>query len=375
MYKMNHLPRFSTFFLLLFIGISCGGGGDDPNIDPPINPEVIVPSNLELSVTVVNADDDNINGDGSGIIQCTASANDAVEYTFRFGTGTEMTSSNGEVEYQYSEKGIKEQTVYVLAYSKTGHSISKNQKVTVFVAGDNFVNLIWSDEFETDGAPDSDKWNYDLGDGCPNLCGWGNGEKQYYTRRSDNVFVKDGILTITAKKESYEGSEYTSTRMLTQGKFDFTYGKVEVRAKLPSGRGTWPAIWMLGDNISSVGWPACGEIDIMEHVGNNQGTSQSALHTPSSYGATINHGSQFIGDISTEFHVYELYWNDVEMIFSIDGVEHYRYNPNNKNSDTWPFDADQFLILNVAMGGNFGGAIDSNFSASSMEVDYVRVYQ
>lgn len=372
---MNHLGRLLIFFLLVFIGTSCGGGDDDPNIDPPINPEVIVPSNLELSVTVVNADDDNINGDGSGIIKCSASANDAVEYTFRFGTGTELTNATGEVEYQYTEKGTKEQTVYVLAYSSTGNSISKNQKVTVFVAGDNFVNLIWSDEFDTDGAPDSNKWNYDIGDGCPNLCGWGNGEQQYYTSRSDNVIVQDGILKIKAKKESFEGSQYTSTRMLTQGKFDFTYGKVEVRAKLPSGGGTWPAIWMLGENIPSVGWPACGEIDIMEHAGNRQGTVSSALHTPSSFGGTINHGDQFIGDVSSEFHVYELYWNKDEMIFSVDDVEHYRYNPADKNSGTWPFDADQFLILNVAMGGSFGGTIDNNFSESAMEIDYIRVYQ
>jgi beta-glucanase (GH16 family) len=132
---------------------------------------------------------------------------------------------------------------------------------------------------------------------------------------------------------------------------------------------------MLGASITQVGWPACGEIDIMEHAGNNQGVVSSALHTTSSSGATINHGDQRINDVSQEFHVYQLYWNKDEMIFSVDDVEHYRYNPADKNNATWPFDADQFLILNVAMGGTFGGAIDGNFSSSSMEIDYVRVYQ
>lgn len=373
---MNYLNRLIVMLFLISIGISCGGDGDDdPSNGNPPEPEVIVPSNLELSISVVGTDSENVNGDGTGWIKCTALADDAMEYAFRFGTGDEITNNTGQVDYQYTKQGTNEYTVYVLAYSKTGHSITTNEKVTVYVEEDNFVNLIWSDEFDTNGSPDGDKWTYDIGDGCPNLCGWGNSEKQYYTSRSDNVTVKDGILKITAKKEDYEGSEYTSTRMLTQGKFAFTYGRVEVRAKLPTGGGTWPAIWMLGTNITSVGWPACGEIDIMEHVGNNQGVVSSALHTPSSNGATINHGDQRINDVSQEFHVYQLYWNKDEMIFSVDDVEHYRYNPANKNNDTWPFDADQFLILNVAMGGTFGGAIDDNFSNSSMEIDYVRVYQ
>lgn len=373
---MKLLTRLLLIMSLVIVAYSCGGGGDDaPVIEPPIEPEVIMPSNLQLSITVVNADNENVNGDGSGIIKCVASADDAVEYGFRFGVGSEMKSASGEVEFQYTDKGTNEYTVYALAYSKTDHSISTNQKVTVYVTEDNFVNLVWSDEFETDGTPDSSKWNYDLGDGCPNLCGWGNNEKQSYTSRSDNAVVEDGVLKITAKKENYQGSEYTSARMLTQGKYSFTYGKVEVRAKLPSGGGTWPAIWMLGSSITSVGWPACGEIDIMEHTGNNQGVVSSALHTTSSSGATINHGDQRIDDVTEQFHVYELFWNNEEMIFSVDGVEHYRYNPNNKNADTWPFDAPQFLILNIAMGGNLGGTIDPNFSESTMEIDYVRVYQ
>jgi len=182
------------------------------------------------------------------------------------------------------------------------------------------------------------------------------------------------MLKITAKKENYEGSAYTSTRMLTMGKFDFTYGKVEVRAKLPFGEGTWPAIWMLGSNISSVSWPACGEIDIMEHWGHNQGVVQSAMHTPSSFGGTINHGAQTLADVSTAFHVYAVEWTSEKMVFSVDGNVHYTYKPPIKDGDTWPYDAPQFIILNIAMGSSWFD-IDPNFTQSSMEIDYVRVYQ
>ncbi|NQV77952.1 MAG: glycoside hydrolase family 16 protein [Lutibacter sp.] len=230
--------------------------------------------------------------------------------------------------------------------------------------------LVWADEFDFDGSPCSDNWTYDLGAG-----GWGNGEAQNYTNRVENVIVKGGFLKITAKKEVYQNSQYTSTRMLSMGKFDFTYGKVEVRAKLPSGKGTWPAIWMLGANFKTVGWPTCGEIDIMEHAGNRQGTISSAMHTPSSHGNTSNVGSQTLADVSTAFHIYAVEWTSEKMTFSVDGVVHYTYNPATKNSSTWPFNDKQFLILNVAMGGSFGGGIDAAFIESSMEIDYVRVYQ
>ncbi len=243
------------------------------------------------------------------------------------------------------------------------------------VPDESFETLVWSDEFDVEGSPDAEKWGYDLGDGCPDLCGWGNNEAQYYTDRPDNVIVDDGLLKITLKKERYEGSNYTSTRMLTQGKYDFKYGKLEVRAKLPSGGGTWPAIWMLGSNISTAGWPACGEIDVMEHAGNRQGEVSSALHTPSSSGATINTGKQTISDVSEEFHVYTVEWKRESITFSVDDTIHYTYSPSNRTDDTWPFYLDQFIILNVAMGGSFGGNIDGDFTESTMEVDYVRVYQ
>ena len=236
--------------------------------------------------------------------------------------------------------------------------------------GENKV-LIWSDEFETDGSPCNDNWLFDLGNGS---WGWGNNESQYYTR--ENATIQDNILKIKVKKETYRGYSYTSARMKTQNKFSFTYGRVEVRAKLPSGGGTWPAIWMLGDNITTVGWPACGEIDIMEHKGNDQGITSSAIHNSSGYGNTpyVNHLDRVL-DVSTNFHTYGIDWTKDKIDFTVDGVIHYTYNPTNKTNSNWPFNKPQFIILNVAMGGTLGGSIDTNFVESAMEIDYVRVYQ
>ncbi len=363
-FKFYKILSFAGLFLVLLM--SCGGGDDpdDPYIQP--EPEHIIPSNLNLTISVVGADTDNPNGDGTGVIKCEASATDAVKYEFRFGGGVVVENTTGKAEHIYTEEGTNTYTVYVYAYSSTNDNISTSEKVIVYVTPESFDTLIFSDEFNTEisGSPDDSKWNYDIGTGD---WGWGNNEAQYYTSRTDNVVVEDGLLKITAKKESYQGSEYTSTRMKTQGKFNFTYGRVEVRAKLPQGGGTWSAIWMLGSNITSVGWPACGEVDIMEHVGNNQGHVQSAMHTPSSSGNTQNKGGRNIATVSSEFHVYVVEWTSEEMIFMVDDIEHYRYSPSSKNMDNWPYDANQFIILNVAMGGGMGGNIDPNFTQSSME--------
>ena len=163
--------------------------------------------------------------------------------------------------------------------------------------------------------------------------------------------------------------------MKTQDLFEFTHGRVDVRAKLPAGGGTWPALWMLGANVETVSWPACGEIDIMEHVGNDEGTVHGSIHNTSSSGATINTGETTVSDATSEFHVYSVNWSEDEISFLVDDEIFYTYSPDPKDGDTWSFDADQFIIMNVAMGGNFGGAIDASFTEATMEVDYVRVYQ
>lgn len=246
-----------------------------------------------------------------------------------------------------------------------------------------FDYLVWADEFDQNGALDGSKWFHQTK--LPEGGNWYNGEIQHYTNRTDNAYVENGVLYLVAKKETFtdqgQTKQYTSARL--NSKFAFTYGRVEVRAKLPSGIGTWPAIWTLGKNISEDGaywqiqgfgtlpWPACGEMDIMEHWGNNQNFVQSATHTPSSFGATVNHGGQNIPTVSSEFHVYSLDWTPDKLVFAVDGVEHFTYHPPVKNANTWPFDADQYLLLNIAIQPS----ITPDFVESAMEIDYVRVYQ
>ena len=247
----------------------------------------------------------------------------------------------------------------------------------------SFDRLVWSDEFDYVGAADDDKWFHQTI--IPNGESWFNGEIQHYTDRLENTFINNGVMRITAKRENFTDQgvtkEYTSARI--NSKFAFQYGRVEVRAKLPSGIGTWPAIWMLGKNISergaywqlqgfgNTGWPACGEIDIMEHWGHNQNYVQSATHTPSSFGATINHGGQSIPTVSTDFHTYSLEWTEDRLVFAVDDVIHYIYDPAVKNSETWPFDAEQYMIFNIAIQPS----IFPSFSQSTLEIDYIRIYQ
>ena len=233
--------------------------------------------------------------------------------------------------------------------------------------GNNDV-LIWADEFDETGTPCSANWSYDIGTGEN---GWGNGESQYYTDHSENVRVEDGVLKITAKAESFSGSEYTSSRLLTKDKFQFQYGKVEVRAKLPTGGGTWPAIWSLGADLDTNPWPGAGEMDIVEHIGNDQDRIFSTMHFPGSSGGGGVGDSVIVTGVSSEFHVYTMEWDADEVVFAVDGNPHFTF----ANSSSVPFNKDFFLIVNIAMGGNFGGSIDPAFQESTMEIDYIRVYQ
>ena len=247
-----------------------------------------------------------------------------------------------------------------------------------------FDTLVWADEFNVDGSLDTSKWWHQTI--LPNAGqSWFNGEIQHYTNRDTNAYVSGGSLHLTALRETYTDQnvtkDYTSARL--NSKFAFTYGRVEVRAKLPTGVGTWPAIWMLGQNITeigaywqvqgyrTIGWPACGEIDIMEHWGHNQNYVSSAMHTPSSFGGTVNVGGQYVSGASTNYHVYALEWSETKMVFSVDSVVHYTYEPSTYTASTWPFYDPQYLLLNIAIQPS----IDSTFTSSAMEVDYVRVYQ
>ncbi|RNC86433.1 MAG: glycosyl hydrolase family protein [Winogradskyella sp.] len=252
-----------------------------------------------------------------------------------------------------------------------------------------YDDLVWSDEFDSSSGNnpiDDTKWHHQVIG--PNGGQWFNGEQQHYTDRIDNSYIEDGFLNIVAKKElGYEQDgvtlDYTSARL--NSKFAFTYGRIDVRAKLPAGDGTWPAIWTLGKNINEVGtywqplfgdttWPACGELDVMEHGLGATNHVSSAIHTPSSSGNTVNTQSFTLTDVANNFHVYSMNWSPNQITFMIDGVGFYTYNPAVKNASTWPFDEDQFILLNVAMGG-FAGTIDPTFTESNMVIDYVRVYQ
>lgn len=233
--------------------------------------------------------------------------------------------------------------------------------------------LVWSDEFNYTGAPDSTKWNYETGNGCPDRCGWGNNEAQIYTKDLKNVRVENGSLIIDAFKN---GTQWTSGRITSEAKMNFTYGRIEFRAKIPTSLGSWSALWMLGGNYKTKGWPACGEIDVMEHVGRNPGVVQSVLHTPESYGNTVNLKSHNVNAIVSDFHLYQANWTSNRIEFSVDGITFYTFEPTSINEKTWPFDSPFYIIMNIAMGGNLGGpVIDPAITVARMEVDYVRVYQ
>lgn len=251
-----------------------------------------------------------------------------------------------------------------------------------------YKDLVWSDEFNTSGAVDANNWFHQTQ--LPNGSSWNNGEVQHYTNSTTNSFVDGGYLHIVAKKESFTDQnvtkEYTSARL--NSKFAFTYGRVDVKAKLPIAAGTWPAIWMLGKNINETGsyfasnygttsWPACGEIDIMEHgIFPSQPINyvQSTLHTPSSFGNSVNNGGIVASDLANNYHLYSMNWSPNRISFLLDNVIYYTYEPTVKDGNTWPFDKEQFLLLNIAMGG-WAAPIPSNFVQSSMDIDYVRVYQ
>ena len=238
--------------------------------------------------------------------------------------------------------------------------------------------LVWGDEFDYTGLPDSLKWGYDVGDGCPELCGWGNNEQQYYTYRdTDNARVENGHLIIEAKKEEMGGKQYTSARLNTEGLFEMTYGRVDIMAKPPGGNGTWSALWMLGDPDIYGTWPKNGEIDIMEYIGRRPDTVLGTIHCPTNYGGTSDGGLIVVEDAETAFHLYSIEWTPDSIKFMLDNQVYHTYENKNEGAGQWPFDRPFSLILNVAIGGNLGGEIDDDIfnEPVTMEVDYVRVYQ
>lgn len=233
--------------------------------------------------------------------------------------------------------------------------------------------LAWSDEFDVAGQPDQSKWSFEVGK-------IRNRESQYYTDgRTENVRVEDGMLVIEARTEKYEEAKHTSASVITRGKKDFLYGRIEVRAKLPTGVGTWPAIWMLGSNNKEVGWPMCGEIDIMENVGYDPDTIHANVHTKAyNHAIGTNKGNSIlVRQPYKEFHVYAVEWFEDHMDFFVDDHKYFSFANEHKTKEEWPFDAPHYLILNIAVGGSWGGqyGIDESIFPQQMLVDYVRYYE
>lgn len=234
--------------------------------------------------------------------------------------------------------------------------------------------LIWSEEFNYTGLPDSSKWSYETGGD-----GWGNNELQNYTAGdSSNAYVSNGALKITVKKTKTGMNDYSSARLVTKNKAEFTYGRIEISAKLAKGRGVWPAIWMLGSKAAATGWPACGEIDIMEHVGFEKDTILGTVHTGAYNHIMGTHKGKktFIKDPYNSFHLYGIEWDKDHIDFMLDGKSFFKFDNEHKTNAEWPFDNPFFLILNIAVGGNLGGqkGVDPSIFPTSMEIDYIRVY-
>lgn len=233
--------------------------------------------------------------------------------------------------------------------------------------------LAWSDEFATEGLPDAERWSYE--DGLIR-----NQEAQYYTKeRKENARVEDGVLVIESRREDYQKAKYTSASLHTKGKGEWRYVRVEVRAKLPTGRGMWPAIWMLGVNIGTVGWPTCGELDIMENVGFDPDTIHANVHTRAyNHVKRTNKGDKIkVEKPHEDFHVYAMEWFQDRIDFYVDGKRYFSFKNEGTGNDAWPFDKTHYLILNAAIGGSWGGqrGIDDGIFPQRYVIDYVRVYE
>ena len=342
--------------LLALLSVKGTTGCGKPGTEAPV---AAAPSNLVINAVV--------SMDGSGKVDFTVTATNANTYSIEFGDGVVKDIPTGSVSHQYATVGTLTYTVRATARNNAGKSVVGSKDISVTVSPQTMV-LAWADEFDRDGLPDASKWVYDIGTGSN---GWGNAELQYYTNRAENAVISNGTLKIRAVKESFSGSAYTSARLLSKGKYEFKYGRVEVRAKLPIGVGTWPAIWMMGTDISTVGWPACGEADIMEHRGSDLNRITSALHYPGRSGSNPVVATTVIQNATTEFHLYRFDWTATSLKFYVDDKLYHEV----QNNSNIPYNKDFFILLNLAMGGGFGGPVDPAFTNATFEVDYVRVYR
>ena len=370
--------------LLIFLLIGCEKD-KTPTTD---GEESTAVTNLKLDINLQGRDQSNPHGDGSGVAQFKATATNATRFDFRVDNGTAQESSSGELIYSFTKEGTYTYKVTAIAYSDTNLSDSISKEIIARVAPPTKYGMtqVWEDEFDYSGEVDVNKWHHQVIPILDNNTNWANGEAQHYTDRTTNSYVSDGTLKIVAKKENYTfrgvTKNYTSARL--NSKFDFKYGRVDIRAKLPAEAGTWPAFWTLGTNINevgnyhgstygSVGWPRCGEIDIMEQRGDAKNTLIGHLHWGNTDDGVYDNdgGTKTIQNASTTFNLYSLIWNKDEIKILFNDEVFYQH----PNTTKMPYDNPHYVLFNIAMGGTLGGAIPANFTQSVMEVDYIRIYQ
>tara|TARA_R110002096_G_C14660630_1_gene727745 strand:+ start:9654 stop:10499 length:846 start_codon:yes stop_codon:yes gene_type:complete len=274
-------------------------------------------------------------------------------------------------QYKIKTGGILKKCLFLTTLCLATLSCSTDEKQTVA----RFTELVMADEFDTDGAPNPAIWNYNIGTGEN---GWGNNELQYYTNRSENVTVQNGVLIITAEEENFNGASYTSARLLTKGKFEQQYGRWEARIRLPYGQGIWPAFWLLGDDKNGTEiWPQIGEIDIMEYVGDDPTRVFGTVHGPGySGGESISKSYELENDrFDAGFHIFGIEWGPGYINFYIDDVLYNQITPEDVPGE-WVFDDSFYIILNMAVGGTLPGSPnDETVFPQTMLVDYVRVYK
>lgn len=370
--RMKNLLLISILSMLF----SCGG-------DNPEDTQVTLPSDLVVDVVVSD--------NGSGQVTVTAQASNANFYSVDFGQSaseTPVKTNTGIATYTYTASGTY--TIRVQAHATAAAFIENTEEISValgstnsgeivipstgFTSPETYAGLtkVWEDNFSGSTLNASD-WTYETGRGTN---GWGNNELQFY--RQENTKVQDGYLIITAKKESFSGAEYTSSRLKTQGKREFKYGRIDIRAALPRGQGIWPALWLLGGNFSTVSWPACGEIDLMEMIGGpgNDNTVHGTVHWDNNGSYASYTGKKTIpsGVLGDQFHIYSIVWTDQSITWYLDNVQ---FNViNTQPAALSEFHQNFFLIFNVAVGGNWPGSPNAATSfPQHMIVDYIRVFQ
>lgn len=363
--------RISLLLILTLLISACQDEAETGLPDDPTNLIIEISYSDEFKKTVI----------------IEARADGAVSYGFYVGEVDDPVEENqsGRFEYSFIEPGTYQ--IFIRAYGVTGRYLSAMRMVEI--KDDDPVSidegystpleydgysLIWNDEFDGT-ALNTDDWVYEIGDGCPNLCGWGNNELQYYRR--ENTWVEDGTLIIEARNENFGGRNYTSSRIKTQGKQSFKYGRIDIRALLPVGQGIWPALWMLGNDIATIGWPKCGEIDIMEMIGGNgrENTVHGTLHWDNNGHVLAGYSRKLPqGTYADEYHVFSITWDEDEIRWFVN--DHQYGVIDITPAHMTEFHQEFFFIFNVAVGGNWpGNPNETTVFNQQMKVDYVRVFQ